>query len=240
MELLRRKKKNDPSIEILSFTLAGADGDVWMKFPSEVVYATRQAITRMTRISPFPQCLSTISAIRREGTTYMSRAMGTVLAMDLSDTVCVLELNWWWPADYPPQLASHPGIAEVLLGNVTLEEAILPSALENLAFIPAGKMARGQMSSFSRSDELKTLILELSETYDHLILDLPSVTLTNDAIPLASLGTALCMVICQGVTPVPRVRSALDDLNHLNIVGVIMNQVNVATPSFILDYVTQE
>jgi Mrp family chromosome partitioning ATPase len=71
-------------------------------------------------------------------------------------------------------------------------------------------------------------------------LDLPAVTATSDSILLASHGTGICLVIQQGVTPVQRVKAILDDLDHLNIIGVILNQVKVATPSFLLDYIVQE
>ena len=79
-----------------------------------------------------------------------------------------------------------------------------------------------------------------SEQYDHLILDLPSVITTSDAIPLAALGTGLCLIVRQGVTPPQRVQTALDDLDHLKIMGVILNQVNISTPSFILNYIAQD
>ena len=81
------------------------------------------------------------------------------------------------------------------------------------------------------------MIDSLAWRFDHLILDIPSVLATNDAIPLASHGTGCCLVIRQGVTPVVKVRAALLDLDHLHNIGVIMNQVKVHTPSFIINMV---
>ena len=236
----RMKKDVELNGEPLPLHLTGEDGEVWMEFPGEVVAASRQAINRMMRTEPFPQCLSTISAVRQEGVTYLSRAIGTVLAEDMMERVCVLELNWWWPADYPSIMVNRPGIAEVLKGNATLEEAIMPTSMENLALIPAGNAAGDQISKFSGSDHLQEIIIALSEQYDHLILDLPSVITTSDAIPLAALGTGLCLIVRQGVTPPQRVQTALDDLDHLKIMGVILNQVNISTPSFILNYIAQD
>lgn len=240
MKLLRRNKESETIKEIPSINLASPDGEVWMEFPVDVIHAARQANVRIMRTNPFPKRLSITSAVRGEGVTYLSRAMGTVLAVDLGQSVCVVEMNWWWPADYPEALANRPGLAEVMLGKAEIEKVIMPTAIENLALIPAGKLARGQMSSYARSEELEETLLTLSEQFDHVILDLPSVTGISEAIPLASLGDALCLVIRQGVTSVQRVKMTLDDLDHLNIIGVIMNQVNISTPSFILNYIAQD
>ena len=47
------------------------------------------------------------------------------------------------------------------------------------------------------------------------------------------------MVIKHGVTSIENVRLALDDVNHLRILGVLMNQVNLQTPSLLLRFIPQ-
>ena len=59
------------------------------------------------------------------------------------------------------------------------------------------------------------------------------------SIALASLADASCMVIKHGVTSIENVRLALDDVNHLRILGVLMNQVNLQTPSLLLRFIPQ-
>ena len=220
--------------------LTGKGGETWTTFPGEAVDSVRQAITHIMRTESFPKKLVVLSAMRQEGVTYLSRAIGTVLANDFGRKTCVLELNWWWPADYPKIVVGRPGIAEVLLGDIPLEEAFIPTGLDNLTLIPAGKQAHKLRSNFTKNEELLNVLTTLQNQFDHIILDLPAVTATSDAILLASLGTAVSLVIRQGVTPVQRVKATLDDLDHLNITGVIMNQVSVATPSYLLEYIVQE
>lgn len=237
MRFFRRKRVES---ETPPLVLTGKEGESWLEFPGPVVDAVRQAMTRMMRSDPFPERLAVLSAVRQEGVTYLSRAMGALLAEDLSRKVCVVELNWWWPADYPRAANGRPGVAEVLREEAALEEALLATGLENLTLVPAGRPANKQRPSFAHSEGLATLLAALDEQFDHLILDLPAVTAASEAIALAGYGSAVCLVINQGVTPVQRVRAALDDLDHLNITGIIMNQVDVATPSFLLDYLVQE
>jgi Mrp family chromosome partitioning ATPase len=233
-------RKNSSDVDAHSLTLKDEKGEKWIDFPEQTVNAVRQTITRLMRTDPFPERLVLTSAVRQEGVTYLSRAIGTVLAKDMNRKFCVLELNWWWPADYPESMNDRPGVAEIISGKATVDEAQMPTGLENLTFIRAGKLANNQRSQVSHSDELNELISMLSESFDHLIIDLPAVTAASDSILLASHGTGVCLVIQQGLTPVQRVKATLDDLNHLNVLGVIMNQVNIATPSFLLNYIAQD
>jgi Mrp family chromosome partitioning ATPase len=237
MRFIRRK--NSEIVETQPLVLTGEDGETLFAFPEEVVNAVRQTIARLMRTNPFPDKLAITSAVRQEGVTYLSRAIGTVLANDMARKVCVVELNWWWPTDDPKTANGRPGVAEILLGDATLEEAQFGTGLDNLTLIPAGKLVNNRRSTVSHSDELAALITTLDKKFDHVIYDLPAITVASDTILLASHSTAVCLVVRQGVTPVQSVKGMLDDLDHLNIVGVIMNQVNVATPSFLLDYIVQ-
>lgn len=238
MRFLRRKQASVE--ETLPLSLTGEDGENWVTFPPRAVEAVRQAIARIVRTGAFPEKLVITSAVRQEGVTYLSRAVGAVLAGDFDRKICVVELNWWWPADNPAAVSGRPGAAEVLMGQATLAEALAPTGMENLSLLPAGKLPHHRRSHFTNSEELAALIATLEGQFDHLILDIPAVTATSDSILLASLGTALCLVINQGVTPIQRVKAALDDLDHLNIIGVLMNQVTVTTPGFLLNYIPQE
>ena len=62
----------------------------------------------------------------------------------------------------------------------------------------------------------------------------------SDAIALASLGTACCLIIRQGVTPVSSVRRALDDVKHLPMLGVMLNQNRTMLPRWVQALVPQE
>jgi len=80
----------------------------------------------------------------------------------------------------------------------------------------------------------------LSAQFDYLVLDIPAIKLTSDAIPLAAHGSAACLVVRQGVTPIADAQRALDDVQQLNMLGVVMNRVRVQTPRVILGLIPQE
>ncbi|MCP4427750.1 MAG: CpsD/CapB family tyrosine-protein kinase [Chloroflexi bacterium] len=234
----RRSKKQETE-KRPPLVLSAQDGAPWMTFPAPVVDSLRHMAARAIRNDSLPARLSLLSSLEQEGVTYLSRALGTTMAHDLEATVCVVELNWWRPSDEPLTVAASGGIAAVLAGKVALDEAVLSTGLPNLFLLPAGKVAIEERAVLARSSILKETINQLGEQFDYLILDIPAVLAANDAIPLASLGDAACLVALQGVTSVGDVRLALDDIDHLPILGVVMNQVHLATPSILLKYIPQ-
>ena len=48
------------------------------------------------------------------------------------------------------------------------------------------------------------------------------------------------MVIKQGETPNDTVRQALDEVKHLNMLGIMLNQVKYKTPNFIRRIIPQD
>ena len=236
-----RKSRNHPLKPHSSpVTLALSDGQPWLTFPEDVVESVRHTYNRLCRVDPFPKQLALVSALRQEGTTFLSRAIGTTLAKDLSSSFCVVELNWWWPTSELPVSYSSGGLAAVMTGQVDLEDALIHTSMPNLSLLPAGNLDMDLRSTISRGTTFKAAIEYLTEHFDHLILDIPAILATNEAVPLASQAAACCMVIRQGVTTIENVRLALDEISHLPMAGVLMNQVNLRTPPFILNFIPQQ
>jgi Mrp family chromosome partitioning ATPase len=143
-------------------------------------------------------------------------------------------MNWWWPSSTPVEIANTGGLAAVLSGELTLEEAVVKTSKRNLDIYPAGNMPVEKRPPYARSSALRDLIDELSRRYEYLILDIPAITASPDAIPLASFSTACCLVVHQGATLVDEVRTALDDVDHLHLIGVVMNKNSTKIPSLLL------
>ncbi|MEM7118244.1 MAG: CpsD/CapB family tyrosine-protein kinase [Chloroflexota bacterium] len=235
----RKKAKQQPIQTRPSLVLPHPDGSALMEFPVEVIDSVRRLVARVGRDSAFPERLALTSALRQEGTTFISRALAATLAHDLGATVCVVELNWWWPSEWGTAVSPTHSLASVLSGQASLDEAILHTGWPNLAVLPAGKIDATRRSMLAHSSVLRELIAELDARFDHLILDIPAILATNDAMPLASLASACSLVVRQGITSIEDTKSALDDIAHLEVLGIIMNQVELATPAALLKYIPQ-
>jgi Mrp family chromosome partitioning ATPase len=247
-------------------SLRAADGALQRIFDTDVVQSFRYMSTELTLNSKLPRRVALISALRGEGVTYTAVALGGILANDTGARVCVVELNWWAPgmirlldpaaiategkrkrrpkknAPPPPApaLDGHPGLAGVLAGQASLEDVIIHTDLPTLDLLPAGEMAVTRRPFIARSAALRELIAELSERYDHLLLDIPAVRTTSDAIVLASLSDACIVVTRQGATSTASVQKALDDVKSLTMLGVVLNKVSIHTPGWIRALVPQE
>ncbi len=242
-------------VQGLQESLAGA-------FDPELVGGMRRMLTRLSCQGRLPGRLALLGALRGEGVTTAALALGATLANDQGARVCVVELNWWAPGlealtgtappaprrgwfgrrqpPPAPVAAGSPGLAGVIDGSVSLDEALLPSSLPNLALLPAGGLPVERRPAAARGTELKARIGQLSRRFEHVILDVPAVLGTSDAIALAALGEACALVVRQGVTPAASVRAALDEIGHTRVLGVILNRVRISTPRWVRSFLPQE
>lgn len=247
-------------------TLSAANGSLQRVFGPEVVTSFRQMTTGLSYGGKLPPRIAVVAALQSEGVTYNALSMGLLLASDTAARVCVVDLNWWrpgliaaldpaltgprpkgWRKPAPPTpseaalaLAARPGSAQLAAGEAALDDVLLPTELPNLNLIPAGECQLSRRPALARSPALRTAVDELGTRFDHLIFDLPALLSTSDAVPLASLSDAACVVVRHGVTTTATVQLALDSVRHLEILGVILNQVSIRTPRWIRALVPQE
>lgn len=223
--------------EEFALTLSAEGGLPFITFSAGVVESIRYLLGRLSRQGVLPARLALTSSLRQEGVTYISRALGTVMANDLPVSVCVVELNWWWPAAVPPGAPFTQGLGGVLRGESTLEKALVRTNRPNLALLPARQVDLVQRPVYARSEKLLAVVDQLSEQFDYVLLDVPALQATSDAMHLVTLGEAAALVVRQGATPLNRVQQGLEDLSFMPLVGAVLNNVELATPEWVLRYV---
>lgn len=197
-------------------------------------------MTRINSRGAIPSRLALVSALPGEGVTYISRALASVMANDLAARICLVDMNWWSPASPPVTPPRNNGLVSVVTGKRRLDEIFIKTSLPNLTIVPAGNLERAERPVMARSNVLSSGIDVLSKYFDHLILDIPAIRATNDAVPLASLADGICLVMRQGVTPTQSVKLAIDEIQHLSIMGVVMNRIELNTPSPLLRLIPQD
>ena len=78
----------------------------------------------------------------------------------------------------------NPGLTEVLNNNAELNQVIYQTGIPNLDFIARGKSPNNP-SEMLDSQKFKTLLDQLSQQYDHIIMDTPPILAVTDGIILA-------------------------------------------------------
>jgi Mrp family chromosome partitioning ATPase len=232
---MRKRNKLDAVIEEQPIVLEDMEGKPLLTIPENVILDLRRMVTRVDRVDRLPPRLVVTSALSGEGVTFVSRALAATISNDLSRKVCIVELNWWSPSSFVEPFAG--GLAAVLDESSTLEDEIIDTGWKELSVLPAGNISRLDRPIVARSAKLKETIYQLGEQFDHLVIDVPAIRLTSDSVPLASLGNGCCLVIQQGVTTIEDVKQSLDEIDHLSILGVVLNQVHTNTPKKLINLI---
>ena len=199
----------------------------------------RLMVTRIHKPGEFPCRLGIVSALSGEGVTSVALGVGVVLADDFQSNVCVVDLNWY--SSSPLSSSDSPpvrGVSDIIDNEFTLDQALRPTGLPNLLILPAGRLARYKRPKISRSDALVNLLNDLENRFDHLILDIPAILSTSDSVHLASLTDACCLVTHQGVTAQEDVKNAYNEIDHLPVLGLILNRIHYHTPEFLIRLLT--
>lgn len=243
----RRKKKEkvqmpDQKMDVgESLDLRDGTSRLLMRFDAGIVDNLRHMTTRLAaNTGEIPSRIALVSSLPGEGVTYVSRALATVMAHDMSARVAYVDLNWWSAGE--PEFA-HPqnqGLVSVVTGEKRLDEIFVSTTIPNLTLIPGGKLERGDRPIMARSNVLSSAIDVLDRHFDYLIFDIPAIRATNDSVPLAKLAKGVVLVVKQGETPNETVRQAIDEIQHLNVLGVMLNQVKYKTPEFLRRVIPQD
>ena len=245
----------------LPLTIETANGALRRSFSGEQIGQLRRMITDLLVDQRLPTRIGFTAALRGEGVSFITLASAVTLAHDTGKHICAVELNWLAPgmlhnlnppppvsgkrrrrepAPPPPPVPNLPGIAEILRGQATIDEALLATNHTGLWLLPAGVVTLEQRPLLARSSELRTLLDRLGERFDHILLDLPAILQTSDTLALAALADAYALVVRHGVTPITEIRQALSDIEHVPVLGVILNQARIATPRWIHRLIPQE
>ena len=126
-------------------------------------------------------------------------------------------------------LSNEKGLANILIGDIELSDAMIDTGVANLDFLPSGKLATG-VHGLLDTGRMKMLVQELKDKYDRVFFDAPPIIGVSDASLLVREMDGVMMVIQHRKYPTAvsiRARSMLENLG-VNVVGVVLNNINVS------------
>lgn len=120
------------------------------------------------------------------------------------------------------------GLSSVLRQVATLEEAILPSRVDNLMLMPAGPAVPAGAELLSTG--LSSVLEPLKSEFDYIMIDCPALLGFADALAVALVVDGVLVVARAGKTPRDEVRATVQQLRRIraNILGLILNGVSSA------------
>lgn len=119
---------------------------------------------------------------------------------------------------------SRAGIYGVLVGQVSLEDAVIPSTPEGMFFLDC-EPGIPSPSDVLASKRFRAFLSSVAEKYDYVVFDTPPVGAFVDAAVLSSLVDGTLLVVREDGTPRDAVVKTYDQLKKAdaNVLGVVMN-----------------
>ncbi|TCM64358.1 tyrosine-protein kinase Etk/Wzc [Acinetobacter calcoaceticus] len=119
-----------------------------------------------------------------------------------------------------------PGLTELLSGEVTLEQTIFKTEVANLDFIARGKNPNNPSELLS-SHQFSQLLAELSNQYDHIIMDTPPVLAVTDGIIISQYCGVNLIVARYAKTQIKELEITLNRFEQAGskVNGVILNDI---------------
>jgi polysaccharide biosynthesis transport protein len=185
-----------------------------------------------------PKVIMVTSALPQEGKTTTSINCAVVLAQK-GVRVLLIDADLRRPSIHKTLgMGPRSGLSNVLTGSSTLEQTVTRTAvLPNLYILPAGTPPPNPAELLA-STNMRDVLAQLREQYDHIVVDTPPSLSVTDAVVLSPRADAVVLVIRSGQTTKQALRRARDILAQVNakVIGVLLNAVDLSSPDYYYYY----
>jgi polysaccharide biosynthesis transport protein len=185
-----------------------------------------------------PKVIMVTSALPQEGKSTTSINCAVVLAQK-GVRVLLIDCDLRRPSIHKTLgMGPRSGLSNVLTGSTTLKQAItVAPTLPNLDVLPAGTPPPNPAELLA-SANMRDVLTELREKYDHIVLDTPPTLSVTDAVVLSPRADAIVLVIRSGSTTKQALRRSRDILMQVNarVSGVLLNAVDLSSPDYYYYY----
>jgi len=185
-----------------------------------------------------PKVIMVTSALPQEGKSTTSINCAVVLAQK-GIRVLLIDCDLRRPSIHKTLgMGPRSGLSNVLTGSITLKQAItVAPTLPNLDVLPAGTPPPNPAELLA-STNMRDVLAELREKYDHIVLDTPPTLSVTDAVVLSPRADAIVLVIRSGSTTKQALRRSRDILMQVNarVSGVLLNAVDLSSPDYYYYY----
>ncbi len=182
----------------------------------------RSRLYQIREKMPLKRLLVT-SALPKEGKSFVSANLAQVLVRQHGRRVLVIDGDLRNPGMHRHfGVPSTPGLTEYLLGECDEFAALQRGPMENLFFMPAGRVA-GSAPELLSNGRLKLFLQRVEPLFDWIILDSSPVIPVSDATLVAGACDGILMVVRSNSTPSEMARRAREEFPDKLLLGVVLN-----------------
>jgi capsular exopolysaccharide synthesis family protein len=166
------------------------------------------------------------SSVPKEGKTFVSLCLAFLFAK-VEERVLLIDGDVYRPRLHAALgLECERGLTQVLNGEASFDEVVVPKIAGLLDFLPVGRVQ--QATDMLQAQPLEELIAELARRYDRIVIDTPPVLAVADTRVLARLADQVVYLVKWNATPRDAVRNGIKLLRGAgaNLFGIALSQVD--------------
>lgn len=171
------------------------------------------------------------------GKSFISTNLAAILAQNNKRVLLIdVDLRRGYLHKYFDREVS-PGFTELMTGQVSLEQTIKPTIVQNLDFMTRGKSPNNPSEILS-SQQFKDLLEKVSAEYDHVILDTPPVLAVTDGIIISQYAGVNLIVARFAKTQIQELELTVSRFEQAGskVNGVILNDIQHIAGSSAYNY----
>jgi capsular exopolysaccharide synthesis family protein len=164
------------------------------------------------------------SAVSGEGKTFLATHLAVSLARAGYKTV-LIDGDLRNPIVHRVfDVASGPGLSEVLRGDAAVGDTLCPGPVPDLWVMPAGRMDLAAIRALVR-DRLRTVLDGLRSQFDCILIDSSPILRVSDSLSIAKCVDGVLFAVMRNVSRLPRVQAAYSKLDMLGVrvLGAVVN-----------------
>ena len=193
----------------------------------EAYRAIRNSIAFAGVDSPI-DVLTVTSSVPGEGKSTFTTNLAICLAND-GKRVVIVDCDLRRPVQHKtyPTLANDRGVSSVLSQQMSLEDAVQQTPVDNLSILTSGPLPSNP-GRLVESLRLRQMLQQLAQKYDMVLVDAPPILAVGDALNLGRASKGVLLVVEAGKTT----RRMLGDLRSriegsgFEPIGVVLNKVD--------------
>ncbi len=218
--LLALEEKNKSSLLALNTQLH----DAMLNLPGIEAYRTLRTSILLSTAGGAPKKILFTSGLPGEGksTTVINTALSLAR---LGRSVILIDADMRRPSVHKYFGLSHNiGLSNYLSGEVSLEKAVHPTGVSNLFLLPSGIIPPNAAELVS-SENMRQLLAELAQTYDHILIDTPPLLHVTDGLVLSTMADGVILLVNSGKCTRDVLRSCRSQLAKVNakVLGAVLN-----------------
>jgi capsular exopolysaccharide synthesis family protein len=163
------------------------------------------------------------SPAQGDGKSVTASNLALTMAQEFSRRIVLMDADLRHPGVHTLLGVSlEPGLADVLRGEVSLDEALVEIADFNLTVLPAGRPSDRPAELLGTTAMRRTLDA-LRSRFDRVLIDTPPVVPLADVGVLAPYADGVLLVVRAGATPKPLIERALASFDAGRLLGLVLN-----------------